>query len=104
VMFRIVGDPDQVRRAVRPIERRVAIEQVLVVPPVWLTTVAGFETAVFPYTTDIPFLNRWGQALLFGPGSVHAAHTDHEFIEVAELVAAVDSYTVIARELLARAS
>lgn len=104
VMFRTVGDADQVLQAVRPIERRVAIEQVLVVPPVWLTTVAGFETAVFPYTTDIPFLDRWGQALLFGPGSVHAAHTAHEFIEVAELIAAVESYVAIARDLLARAS
>ena len=38
-----------------------------------LKTVPGFETAVFPYTTDIPFLDRWGEPLLFGPGSIDAA-------------------------------
>ena len=86
-----------------PLEKRVAIEHVLEVPPVVLTTVPGFETAVFPYTTDIPFLTRWGQPLLFGPGSIHDAHTAHDFIEIAELSAAVGRYKTIARELLGRA-
>ena len=45
-----------------PLERRVAIEHVLEVPPVRLTTVPGFDAAVFPYTTDIPFLQRLGRA------------------------------------------
>ena len=102
VMFRTVGDAADVRRAVRPLEHRVEIEDVLEAPPVRLTTVPGVDTAVFPFTTDIPFLHRWGQPLLFGPGSVHAAHTAHEFIELAELRRAVDSYVAIARELLAR--
>jgi acetylornithine deacetylase len=99
-MFRIVGDAADVRRAIAPIERRVAIEHVLEVPPVRLTTVPGFDAAVFPYTTDIPFLDRWGQPLLFGPGSVHVAHTADECIEIAELEKAVDAYITIARELL----
>ena len=103
VMFRTVGDAAEVRRAMLPIERRVEIEHVLEVPPVTLTTVPGVESAVFPYTTDIPFLDRWGQPLLCGPGSVHAAHTADEFIELAELRRAVDNYTAIARELLTRA-
>jgi acetylornithine deacetylase len=103
VMFRTVGDASEVRRAIRGIERRVEIERVLEVPPVRLTTVPGVESAVFPFTTDIPFLDRWGQPLLFGPGSVHAAHTADEFIELAELRQSVDAYVTIARELLARA-
>ena len=102
-MFRTVSDAADIRRAIAPLERRVTIEHVLEVPPVRLTTVPGFETAVFPYTTDIPFLSRWGQPLLFGPGSIHVAHTADEFIEIAELSAAVGSYVAIARELLARA-
>ena len=65
-----------------------------------LTTVPGFDTAVFPYTTDIPFLSKWGQPLLFGPGSIHTAHTADEFVSVAELHAAVASYVRIARALL----
>ena len=57
---------------------------------------------MFPYTTDIPFLGGWGQPLLFGPGSIHVAHTADEFVSIGELHAAVDGYVAIARALLAR--
>jgi acetylornithine deacetylase len=100
VMFRTVCDAADVRRAVAALERRVTIEHVLEVPPVRLTTVPGFDTAVFPYTTDIPFLPRWGAPLLFGPGSIHAAHTADEYVSVAELHAAADHYVTLARSLL----
>ena len=102
VMFRTVSEGVDVRRAIAPLERLVAVEQVLDVPPVRLTTVPGFETAVFPYTTDIPFLSRWGWPLLFGPGSIQVAHTAEEFVEIAELDAAADAYVAIARQLLDR--
>jgi acetylornithine deacetylase len=104
VMFRTVSAADHVRRAIVSIERRVTIDHVLEVPPVRLTTVPNFESAVFPYTTDIPFLTAWGQPLLFGPGSIHAAHTSDEFIEIDELQSAVNGYVTIARELLDRAA
>jgi acetylornithine deacetylase len=100
VMFRTVSDMGEVRRALGPIERRVTIEHILDVPPIRLATVPGFDRAVFPYTTDIPFLAQWGQPLLFGPGSIHVAHTADEFVSIAELHAAVDSYVKIARALL----
>jgi acetylornithine deacetylase len=102
VMFRTVGDAAAVREAIAPIERSIAIEQVLEVPTVRMAVVPGFETAVFPYTTDVPFLEAWGRPLLYGPGSIHVAHTADEFIEIAELRAAVDGYVAIARQLLAR--
>jgi acetylornithine deacetylase len=100
VMFRTVSDADAVRRAVSALERKVTIEHVLEVPPVRLTTVPGFDAAVFPYTTDIPFLPRWGAPLLFGPGSIHVAHTADEFVSIAELHDAVDRYATLARALL----
>ena len=100
MMFRTVSDAAAVRDAVAPLERRVTIEHVLEVPPVRLTTVRGFEVAVFPYTTDIPFLPRWGAPLLFGPGSIHVAHTAEEYVSVAELHAAADHYVTLARALL----
>jgi acetylornithine deacetylase len=102
VMFRTVSDAADVRRAIAPLERRLTIVHVIDVPPVRLTTVPGFDSAVFPYTTDIPFLDHWGQPLLFGPGSIHAAHTADEFVEIADLRTAVDGYVAIARALLAR--
>jgi acetylornithine deacetylase len=101
VMFRTVSDAAEVRRAVAALEHRVAIEHVLEVPPVRMATVPRFEAAVFPYTTDIPFLNRWGQPLLYGPGSIHVAHTADEYVELADLERAVGDYVTLARELLA---
>jgi acetylornithine deacetylase len=102
VMFRTVGDAQDIRTAVAALERFVAIEHVLEVPPVKLTTVGRFDTAVFPYTTDIPFLHAWGDPLLYGPGSIHVAHTADEYIELAELERAVGGYVRLARELLSR--
>lgn len=58
---------------------------------------------MFPFTTDIPLLDRWGKPLLFGPGSIHAAHTADEYVSMAELHAAVDHYITIVRHLLIRA-
>jgi acetylornithine deacetylase len=102
VMFRTIGGGEDIRRAIRRIEPRVSIEEVLEVPPARLMTLPGFDAAVFPYTTDIPFLPGWGQPLLFGPGSVHVAHTANECIEIAELHKAVDGYEKIATALLQR--
>ena len=62
VMFRTVSDAAEVRRAVAPLERRVTIEHVLEVPPVQLRRCRGSTSAVFPYTTDIPFLAALGRA------------------------------------------
>jgi acetylornithine deacetylase len=103
VMFRTVSDAADVRRAIAPLERRLEIEHVLAVPPVRMKTVPGFETAVFPYTTDIPFLPAWGEPLLFGPGSIHVAHTADEHVSIAELHAAADHYVTLARALLGQA-
>ena len=100
IMFRTVGPGDDVRKAISSLESRVSIEYVLEVPPIKMKVVPGFETAVFPYTTDIPFLSAWGQPLLFGPGSIHVAHTADEYLSIAELHAAVDSYVRIAKGLL----
>jgi acetylornithine deacetylase len=100
VMFRTVSDGAGVRRAVASLDHRVTLEHVLEVPPVRLTTIPGFAAAVFPYTTDIPFLARWGDPLLFGPGSIHAAHTADESVAIAELTEAADHYVRIARHLL----
>ena len=101
INFRTVGAAADVRDAVEPLRATVALEDVIEVPPVVLTTVPGFDTEVFPFTTDIPFLSAWGKPLLFGPGSVLVAHTDEEHVRIAELHAAVDHYVTLAKRLLA---
>jgi acetylornithine deacetylase len=62
--------------------------------------VPGFQTAVFPFTTDLPLLDRWGAPLLFGPGSFLVAHTDDEHVVLDELDDAVDAYERLARACL----
>jgi acetylornithine deacetylase len=105
ILFRSVGSHDELRRVLRDtIGVRASVEEVLEVPPVRLRTQPGFETAVFAYTTDIPFLDRWGTPLLLGPGSIHVAHTDREHVALAELQAAPALYARLARELLAHAA
>jgi acetylornithine deacetylase len=102
VLFRIAGPADDVLAALEPLRSQVRVEEVLRVPTVRLHTVPGFEAKVFPFTTDVPLLDRWGTPLLFGPGSFLVAHTDIEHLEIAELDAAVGHYERIVRGLLGR--
>jgi len=93
LMFRTVGDYVDVRALLAAAAGPMAVvEDVLVVPPVRLHTVEGFETAVFAFTTDVPFLNAWGTPMLLGPGSITVAHTDEESVDIAELSSAADCY------------
>lgn len=101
LMFRTVTGPDPLRAALEAsLGSLVTVEDVLVVPPVRLTTVPGIDTAVFSFTTDIPFLDRWGRPLLLGPGSVEHAHTDGEYCEIADLVRAKELYVEIVGKLI----
>ena len=100
VLFRTVGSAEELLATLRDLEPAVNIEEVLRVPPIRMHTVAGFETAVFPFTTDVPLLDRWGTPLLYGPGSFLVAHTDDEHVSLAELDAAVDGYQRLARACL----
>jgi acetylornithine deacetylase len=100
LLFRIVGDAAPVRAALAIVEGIVSVEQVLDVPAVRMHTVPGFETGVFPYTTDVPALDRWGTPLLLGPGSIHVAHTDEEHVAIDELRQAVELYEGLAGQLL----
>ena len=100
LVFRTVGDGAAVREAMHVVESLVHVEHVLDVPAVRMHTLPGVETAVFPYTTDVPLLTRWGTPLLIGPGSIHVAHTDEEHLAVDELLAAVHLYESLVRQLI----
>ncbi|MDF2774954.1 MAG: peptidase [Geminicoccaceae bacterium] len=103
IMARLVGPADDVVARVRRwVGDRAQVDVGVSVPPVHLKTVPGVATSVVAFATDIPALTQWGEPYLFGPGSVHVAHTDHEFIEIAELRAAVDAYEQIALSAVGR--
>ncbi len=102
VFFRTVGAHDAVREQLRQaLSGRLAIEEILELPAMRMHTVPGFETAVFSYFSDIPYLSNWGTPLLIGPGSIHVAHTDRENIPLDELARAVGVYEKLAASLLA---
>ena len=100
IMFRIVGSADDLLRVSRELEPAVSVEEVLRVPMVRLHTVPGLPTAVFPFTTDVPLLDRWGKPLLYGPGSFLVAHTAQEHLAIAELEQAIAGYQALAAACL----
>lgn len=102
LMFRTVGDPEPIRAALKAaVNGRVEIEEALHTPALHLEAVAGFETTVVAYTTDIPnFGGAWGKPLLIGPGTIHVAHTAEERIPKRQLKEAVEIYTRLVQRLL----
>ncbi|MEP6742661.1 MAG: M20/M25/M40 family metallo-hydrolase [bacterium] len=105
LQVRLVSNADAVKAILENIvANRAEIEYLSVHDPVHLFTVAGFEQCPVRFTTDIPFLSRWGKPLLLGPGSILKAHTDGECVSKRELSAAVALYAGLVRTLLARDS
>jgi len=101
LMFRLVGDVEAVKAKLDAwVDGRAEIEYGSTIPAQRFHTIAGFATAPVAYTSDIPLLDRWGTPLLFGPGSIHVAHTPDEYVDVAELTAAVDAYARLTLALL----
>jgi acetylornithine deacetylase len=100
VMFRTVGPASELQPTLAALSDFVDASVVLEVPAATLRTVPGFETAVFPFTTDIPFLGAWGAPLLYGPGSIFVAHTNHEHVLIDDLHRAVDGYVTLVRGVL----
>jgi acetylornithine deacetylase len=102
LMFRIVGDVEPIRSALKKWARgKATLEFGSYIPAQRFRTVDGFEVAPVAYTSDIPLLTNWGEPLLFGPGSIHVAHTPDEFIETDELRKSVTTYERLAKTLLA---
>lgn len=102
MMVRLVGERAPVQKALEQwAGDRAELSYGSFIPAQRFHVVPGFDTAPMAYTSDIPLLPRWGTPLLFGPGSIHVAHTPNEFIDLAELRASVDAYERLARALLA---
>ncbi len=100
IFIRLVDDGAAMRQAVQQAVNGVEIREVLMVPAVHMSTLAGFETTVVAFTTDIPaFGDSWGKPYLLGPGSIHVAHTDEERIPKNELVEAVQIYKRMVKQI-----
>lgn len=100
LLYRLVGPSEQLReQIVKTVGNLAKVEFTLEIPFVRLRAFEGLPTMVAAFCTDIPALGNWGQPLLVGPGSIHVAHTEGEYVEKKQLHEAVDLYAGIARRL-----
>ena len=101
LLYRLVGSSHDLRRQIIAVAGdRVQVTFPLELPFLRLRTVEGLPTMIAAFTTDIPKLPHWGEPLLIGPGSIHVAHTDGEYLEKQQLAEAIDLYCRIAKQLL----
>jgi acetylornithine deacetylase len=103
--IRIVGDGRIIDQALRDaVGTRAVVREILTLPAMRFAALYGMASSVVAFTTDIPVLSpAWGEPFLFGPGSIHVAHTTDEKISKRELLDAVDTYVTMTQTLLKRA-
>jgi acetylornithine deacetylase len=102
LLYRVVGPTDALRADIlKTVDGLAEASFGLEIPLVRLRTIAGLPSMVAAFTTDIPELSNWGEPLLIGPGSIHVAHTDREYVEKKQLSEAVELYCGIAKRILA---
>jgi len=103
LLYRLIGPTDALRKEiVATAGDQVEVSFPLELPFLRLRTVDELPTMIAAFTTDIPKLTKWGEPLLIGPGSIHVAHTEGEFIEKQQLHDAIDLYSKIGIELQSR--
>ena len=101
-MIRLVGDAQKVKDAIaKKVGDRAVLEWGSHIPTQRFHVIDGFETTTVAYTSDVPILAAWGTPLMFGPGSIHHAHTEEEHVSLQELTSAVGAYEKIVRAVLA---
>jgi acetylornithine deacetylase len=100
LFYRLVGPADALRREITEAVGELAeVRFTRETPFLRLRTLDGLPTMVAAFTTDVPSLTNWGEPLLLGPGSIHVAHTEGEFVEKAQLAEAVEIYCSMAKRL-----
>jgi acetylornithine deacetylase len=101
LLYRLIGPSQALRREIlETAGDQVKVDFPLEIPFLRLRTVDDLPTMIAAFTTDIPKLTNWGEPLLIGPGSIHVAHTEGEFIEKQQLATAIDLYCAIAKQLI----
>ena len=101
LFYRLVGPSEDLRRQIQETVGDLAeVHFTRETPFMRLRTLQGLPTMVAAFTTDIPSLPAWGEPLLLGPGSIHVAHTEGEFVDKKQLSQAVELYAAMTRHLL----
>jgi acetylornithine deacetylase len=101
LLYRLIGPAEQLRREIVATVGDLANAKfTLEIPFVRLRSLEGLPTMVAAFTTDIPALSNWGEPLLVGPGSIHVAHTEAEYVEKQQIQEAIGLYCRIAQKLV----
>ena len=101
LLYRLVGPADKLRKQITAaVAGKAEADFVLEIPYMEFTTIPGINTMIAKFTTDIPALTNWGEPFLIGPGSIHVAHTEGEYIEKKQLLDAIELYAAIGSYLL----
>jgi acetylornithine deacetylase len=101
--IRLATDAATIRQLLeKVIDGRASLEFGSTHDPHRMLAVDGMEQTVVRFTTDIPYLTKWGEPLLIGPGSILDAHTVQERVKKNDLLKAVEIYSSLTRELLKR--
>lgn len=102
LFYRLVGPAEKLRQQILEAVAGLAeVEFTREAAFMRLRTLDGLPTMVAAFTTDIPSLGNWGEPLLVGPGSIHVAHTEGEYVEKRHLEEAVELYCAVAGKLSA---
>jgi acetylornithine deacetylase len=101
VLFRTVSDHKGILNAVESIlPPRTRVEIMYNVAPVVMREIDGIPSDVAAYCTDIPnFAALEAECVLYGPGTILAAHTDTENIALQDIQDAIIGYEHIFHQL-----
>lgn len=105
IMFRVAGGTidnlkQMIEKAIEPFDLVISYGPDACEPVHIECDVPGFKSSVVSYGTDIPNLKGTHKSYLYGPGSIHVAHTDNEVLRVDELVGSVAAYQKLALHAL----
>ena len=101
LLYRLIGPTEDLRRRIiETVGDLAKVDFYLEIPFMRFREIDKLPTMVAAFTTDIPALSQWGEPLLIGPGSIHVAHTDAEYVEKKQLDDAIELYCKITRQLL----
>ncbi|MAB77926.1 MAG: peptidase dimerization protein [Planctomycetes bacterium] len=103
LLVRAVEGPEVIERRLRKnLGENVELIRGKSYGPVEFVCPHGEEGPIVAFGTDAPWLKSWGKPLLYGPGSIKDAHTDHEMLRLDSFEQAAADYEDTVRTLLER--
>ncbi len=102
LMFRVTVPASEIAERVTSLlgELPVSVEVTTASDPMRFHVPVGEESDIARFGSDLPYLQALGKPVLYGPGSIHVAHTDDEHVQLSALEHALARYESLTRELV----